>query len=485
MSNPKGETIDRPIKANFREGLSVLEYFISTHGARKGLADTALRTAKSGYLTRRLVDVAQGVIVREEDCGCDDGLEYDVRNQKGEPNHNLVGRCLVDTIVDPDTGEVLFESGDYLTSDADVEAVIATGRDKVKVRSVITCRSEHGVCQKCYGWDLAASRPVSIGTAVGIIAAQSIGEPGTQLTMRTFHTGGVAGSDITHGLPRVDELFEARRNPKGQAELAEISGTVQVSGDKNSKIITISNQKGEFKEYHVGGHVRLMPSVEDGAEVKVGQQLTYGSLDPHKLLALTDANTTLRYIVEQVQEVYAPAGVDIDDKHIEIIVRQMLCKVAISDPGDSDYLPGEQIDRFDFEHTVDRINLEGGKPPVGTPLLLGITKASLATDSWLSAASFQETTSVLTKAAVQGKTDYLRGLKENVITGRKIPAGTGLPQYRDLQLTYKNVPVEHMSAAAAAEALPEWAPEELREVESKLPQQQSWSLDGADYLGGM
>jgi DNA-directed RNA polymerase subunit beta' len=484
MSDPRGEILDRPIKANFREGLSVLEYFISTHGARKGLADTALRTADSGYLTRRLVDVAQDVIVREEDCGSEEGVPYPLYNEKGELDHSLIGRCLVNPIVDPETGEVLFDSGDYITSDEDLKTIVETGSFEVMVRTVMTCHSAHGVCQKCYGWDLAASRPVNIGTAVGIIAAQSIGEPGTQLTMRTFHTGGVAGEDITHGLPRVVELFEARR-PKGQAVLAEIAGTLQIEGDKNSTTIKISDQKGDFREYTVSARTQFMPGISDGCEVTVGQQITRGSINPHDLLRLTDANTTLRYIVNQVQGVYTSQGVDINDKHIEVIARQMLRRVAVLDPGDSDYLAGSQVDRFEFERTVNRINLEGGQPPVGSPLLLGITKASLATDSWLSAASFQETTRVLTDAAIEGKTDHLRGLKENVIIGKPIPAGTGLHQYRDLQLTYKNERVERTSPAAAAEALPDWAPEELREVESKLPQQQPWSVDGVDYMSGM
>ncbi|NLG10326.1 MAG: DNA-directed RNA polymerase subunit beta', partial [Coriobacteriaceae bacterium] len=480
MSDPKGEIIDRPIKANFREGLSVLEYFISTHGARKGLADTALRTADSGYLTRRLVDVAQDVIVREVDCATDDGVDYKLLNVKGELDRNLIGRCLLDACVDPKTGEILKEKNEYIVSVGDIQKLVDAKLDHVKVRTIMTCHARRGVCQKCYGWDLATSRPVNIGTAVGIIAAQSIGEPGTQLTMRTFHTGGVAGEDITHGLPRVTELFEARK-PKGQAILAEISGTLQISGDRNQRILVISDTEGNFREYQTSARAQLMPDVTDGAQVEIGQQLTKGSINPHDLLRLTDSNSTLRYIVSQVQDVYISQGVDINDKHIEVIARQMLRKVAVTDPGDSSYLPAKQVDANEFAKEAERIRLEGGEVPVGSPLLLGITKASLATDSFLSAASFQETTKVLTDAAIEGKADDLLGLKENVIIGKPIPAGTGLKRYRSVNLTYKGVPVE--GRRAATEALPEWAPSELRELETLLPQPQEWSLDTEDYIG--
>jgi len=333
------------------------------------------------------------------------------------------------------------------------------------------------VCQKCYGWDLATGRPVNIGTAVGIIAAQSIGEPGTQLTMRTFHTGGVAGEDITHGLPRVQELFEARK-PKGQAVLAEISGTLQIGGDKSSKVLTVHDQEGNIREYVVSARVTMMPGVVDGCEVRIGQQLTKGSINPHDLLRLTDPNTTLRYIVGQVQGVYVSQGVDINDKHIEVIARQMLRKVAVLDSGDSDFLPGRQVNRFEFEKVANELIAEGKEPPVGQPLLLGITKASLATDSWLSAASFQETTKVLTDAAIEGKTDHLAGLKENVIIGKPIPAGTGLKRYRDVRLTYKGRPID----GVAGDALPDFAPDALREIEDLLPQPQDWSLDGDGYF---
>ena len=370
------------------------------------------------------------------------------------------------------------EAGEYPSSVAQLQQLVDAGVKKIKHRAVMTCHAEHGICQKCYGWDLATSRPVNIGTAAGIIAAQSIGEPGTQLTMRTFHTGGVAGEDITHGLPRVTELFEARK-PKGQAVLAEIGGTLQVAGDKNTKTLTVHDQEGNIREYVVSARAQLLPGIYDGCEVEIGQQLTKGSVNPHDLLRLTDPNTTLRYIVDQVQDVYVSQGVDINDKHIEVIARQMLRKVAVTDPGDSDLLPGRQVNRFEFEDVVNDLVLAGKKPPVGQPLLLGITKASLATDSFLSAASFQETTKVLTDAAIEGKVDTLQGLKENVIIGKPIPAGTGLKRYHDVGLTYKGVPVDRVDS----ERLPDSAPQALREIEDLLPQPQDWSLDGEGYLG--
>ena len=479
MADTKGQTIDIPVKSNFREGLSVLEYFISTHGTRKGMADTALRTADSGYLTRRLVDVAQEVIVREIDCGTAEGVPYPLYNEKGELDENLIGRCLLESAVGTD-GTVVLEGDNYISSMDQLAEMAAAGIEEVTIRTVMTCHAEHGVCQKCYGWDLATARPVNIGTAVGIIAAQSIGEPGTQLTMRTFHAGGVAGEDITQGLPRVQELFEARK-PKGQAVLAEISGTLQVSGDKSSKTLTIHDQEGNYREYVVSARATLFPGVEDGGEVKVGQQLTKGSVNPHDLLRLTDPNTTLRYIVAQVQGVYVSQGVDINDKHIDVIARQMLRKVAVLDAGDSEFLPGRQVNRYEFENEANALIAEGKNPPVGQPLLLGITKASLATDSFLSAASFQETTKVLTDAAIEGKTDHLVGLKENVIIGKPIPAGTGLKRYREVGLTYKGRP----TGKVIGDTLPDTAPDALREVEELLPQPQDWSLDGDGYLNSM
>ncbi len=466
MANPKGDIIDRPIKANFREGLTVLEYFISTHGARKGLADTALRTADSGYLTRRLVDVAQDVIVRELDCGTDEGVAFRILKEDGGVDHNIVGRCLLEPAVNPKTGEILLEAGDYIASDEVAVMLADAGVESVVGRTVMTCHAKHGICQACYGWDLASSRPVDIGTAVGIIAAQSIGEPGTQLTMRTFHTGGVAGEDITHGLPRVTELFEARK-PKGQAILAEVSGKLTIEDAEKTRVLTVTDAEGHEKAYTVSRRATLLPGTTDGATIELGQQLTKGSVNPHDLLHLKGPNETLRYIVEQVQDVYRSQGVDINDKHIEVISRQMLRKVSVTEPGDTDFLPGQLVDRLDFAASNSEALENGGEPANGYPTLLGITKASLATDSYLSAASFQETTRVLTDAAIAGKEDNLLGLKENVIIGKLIPAATGMKRYRNVKLTYKG---QHIEGEGAAEGpLPEWAPAELKEIEALLP----------------
>jgi len=478
MANPKGEIIDRPIKANFREGLSVLEYFISTHGARKGSADTALRTADSGYLTRRLVDVAQDVIVREADCGTEEGVSLSLTDSKYDdrPNHNLVGRCLLKAVADPKTGEVLKEAGDYVDSDPQIQAWRALGIESVEVRAVMTCRAKYGVCQKCYGWDLASSRPVDIGTAVGIIAAQSIGEPGTQLTMRTFHTGGVAGEDITHGLPRVTELFEARR-PKGQAILAEISGVLVIEDADKTRKLTVHDDKGHDKSYTVSRRSRLRSGIADGVMVVAGQQLTEGSVNPHDLLELRGGTDVLSYIVAEVQGVYASQGVDINDKHIEVIARQMMRKFTVLDAGDTDFLPGQLVDKFVFEEESDRVKAADGEPAKAEPVLLGITKASLATDSYLSAASFQETTRVLTDAAIAGKEDNLLGLKENVIIGKLIPAATGMRRYRGVHLTYKGQSAE-WTAEENRGPLPDFAPEELKELEKMLPSPQALIEDG-------
>jgi len=466
MANPKGDIIDRPIKANFREGLTVLEYFISTHGARKGLADTALRTADSGYLTRRLVDVAQDVIVRELDCGTDEGVAFKVLKDDGAVDHNIVGRCLLEPAVNPKTGEILLEAGDYIASDEVAHMLAEAGVESIVGRTVMTCHAKHGICQACYGWDLASSRPVDIGTAVGIIAAQSIGEPGTQLTMRTFHTGGVAGEDITHGLPRVTELFEARK-PKGQAILAEVSGKLAIEDAEKTRTLTITDAEGHEKAYTISRRATILPRVVNGADIELGQQLTKGSVNPHDLLALKGPNETLRYIVEQVQDVYRSQGVDINDKHIEVISRQMLRKVSVTEPGDTDFLPGQLADRLDFAAMNAQALESGGEPASGHPTLLGITKASLATDSYLSAASFQETTRVLTDAAIAGKEDNLLGLKENVIIGKLIPAATGMKRYRNVKLTYKG---QHIEAEGPAEGpLPDWAPNELKEIEALLP----------------
>lgn len=480
MSDPKGNLIDHPIKANFREGLSVFEYFISTHGARKGLADTALRTADSGHLTRRLVDVAQDVIIRELDCGCDEGMVYSLRNAKGDLDDNLVGRCLNKDAV-TESGKVVMEKDEYIHNISELRDLDAAGVKEIEIRTIMSCHAEHGVCQKCYGLDLATGLPVNIGTAVGIIAAQSIGEPGTQLTMRTFHTGGVAGADITHGLPRVQELFEAR-NPKGKAELAEISGTLNVTTTEDHMLLTIHDQEGNVREYELSARAQLMPNISDGCEVKVGDQLTKGSINPHELLRLTDAATTLRYIVEQVQDVYVSQGVDINDKHIEVIARQMLKRMVVLDSGDSNFLPGAQVDRIKFRKTANALIDQGKEPPVGQPVLLGITKASLATDSWLAAASFQETTKVLTDAAIEGSTDHLNSLKENVIIGKPIPAGTGVKRYRDLDLTYKGVAIDH--SVNANEELPDYAPEKLQQIEEIIPEREQWQIgpDGS-FIG--
>ncbi len=478
MANPKGEILDRPIKANFREGLSVLEYFISTHGARKGLADTALRTADSGYLTRRLVDVAQDVIVREADCETEQGVTLAVADPKGgdRVNHNLVGRCLLRDVADPKTGKAIKKAGDYVVNDAELESWRALGVVDVGVRAVMTCRAKYGVCQKCYGWDLASSRPVDIGTAVGIIAAQSIGEPGTQLTMRTFHTGGVAGEDITHGLPRVTELFEARR-PKGQAILAEISGILVIEDADKTRKLTVHDDKGHDKSYTVSRRARLRPGVADGMTVVAGQQLTEGSVNPHDLLELRGETDVLTYIVAEVQDVYASQGVDINDKHIEVIARQMMRKLTVLDSGDTDFLPGQLVDRFVFADENDRVTAARGEPARAEAILLGITKASLATDSYLSAASFQETTRVLTDAAISGKEDNLLGLKENVIIGKLIPAATGMRRYRGVRLTYKGQSAE-WNVEDSRGPLPDFAPDELKELEKMLPSPQALIEDG-------
>ena len=426
VANPKGEIIDRPIKSNFREGLSVLEYFISTHGARKGLADTALRTADSGYLTRRLVDVSQDVIVREKDCGTTQGIPQKVFNDEGEPNRNLIGRVALEPIVHPQTGEVIVEENGEIDEDK-LQEIAGSGLKEVMVRSVLFCRTKHGVCQRCYGWALADRRLVEIGEAVGIIAAQSIGEPGTQLTMRTFHTGGVAGEDITHGLPRVVELFEARK-PKGQAIMCEVSGKVEVKEGKKLRRVIVHTPDGKQKVYPIPKRARLR--VSTGDTVKAGDQLTEGSLKPHDILRVKGLLAVQQYLLDEIQKVYKSQGVEINDKHVEVIIRQMLRKVSITDPGDTDFLPGEIVDKFVFEEENERMRKEGKQPASAKQVLMGITKAALATESWLSAASFQETTRVLTEAAIKGKVDTLVGLKENVIIGKLIPAGTGAPQHR-------------------------------------------------------
>jgi DNA-directed RNA polymerase subunit beta' len=442
MADPSGRIIDLPIKANFREGLTVLEYFISTHGARKGLADTALRTADSGYLTRRLVDVAQDVIVREHDCGTTQGIEVKEIKDGTEVIEKLedriIGRVALEDVVHPETGEILAVAGEEIREEQ-AKRIIDAGITKVKIRSVLTCRTRFGVCIKCYGRNLATGRKVDIGEAVGIIAAQSIGEPGTQLTMRTFHTGGVAGDDITQGLPRVEELFEARR-PKGQSIVAETDGIIEVREVKGRREIEITSDDGEKTVYQVPYGARL--KVRDGEHVYAGDELTEGSVNPHDLLKIKGVQGVQVYLLHEVQRVYRLQGVDINDKHIEVMIRQMLRKVKIEDPGDTDLLPGGLIDIFEFEEENQRVIENGGEPGTAKPVLLGITKASLATDSFLSAASFQETTRVLTEAAIKGKTDPLLGLKENVIIGKLVPAGTGMSRYRNISVSTDDEPVE-------------------------------------------
>ncbi|HXD57229.1 MAG TPA: DNA-directed RNA polymerase subunit beta', partial [Thermoleophilaceae bacterium] len=432
MANPKGEIIERPIKANFMEGLSVLEYFISTHGARKGLADTALRTADSGYLTRRLVDVAQDVIVRLEDCGTKEQLLLPALNDAGGPNTQIVGRFAAED-VKTKRGRVLVEKNQIITREALADIVEAFAEEpfEVPVRSVLKCEADSGICQRCYGIAPATGKLVAIGDAVGIIAAQSIGEPGTQLTLRTFHTGGVAGADITHGLPRVVELFEARK-PKGLAKLAEVEGTVSIEDTEKALKVIVTDASGEEHAYSFPRRTRLF--VQAGDKIKPGTQLNEGSIYPHELLDIRGRTDTELYLVAEVQKVYQSQGVDINDKHIEIIIRQMMKKVRVEQKGDTDYLPGQLVDRHEFLRVNDETKKGKGEAALHEEVILGITKASLATDSFLSAASFQETTKVLTDAALEGKTDRLLGLKENVIIGKLIPAATGLRRYRRLEI---------------------------------------------------
>ena len=439
VANPKGEIIPRPVKSNYREGLSVLEYFISQHGARKGLADTALRTAESGYLTRRLVDVSQEVIVREEDCGTKRGLSMKVADR--DENGNLVlvkaadggpySRLLATDVLDPQDGKtVLYKAGDALSMDV-LEDLVAHSVEEVKARSVLTCESKRGVCAKCYGWSLATNKLVDVGEAVGIVAAQSIGEPGTQLTLRSFHSGGVASaSDITQGLPRVTELFEAR-TPKGEAPIAEFPGTVKIEDTDRGRQVTLSPDDGTVEPIVYPVTRRAPMLVKDGEHVAAGTQLIEGSVDPKKILRILGPRAAQVNIVEEVHNVYRSQGVDIHDKHIEVIVHQMLRRITVIDSGDTKLLPGELVDQSRFREANLEAVKNGGKPAAGRPELMGITKASLATDSWLSAASFQETTRVLTEAALNQKEDDLKGLKENVIIGKLIPAGTGLARYRN------------------------------------------------------
>ena len=444
MADTTGHTIELPIKSNFREGLDVLEYFISAHGARKGMSDTALRTADSGYLTRRLVDVSQDLIIRETDCceskgtipymeieGFTDGKETIETLQE-----RLTGRYIAETITDPDTGEVVVKANHMCTpkrAAAVIKVLEKLGRNTVKIRTVLTCKCHIGVCSKCYGANMATGQPVQVGEAVGIIAAQSIGEPGTQLTMRTFHSGGVAGGDITQGLPRVEELFEARR-PKGLAIIAEFGGVVTIKDTKKKREIIVTDQEtGNSKTYLIPYGSRI--KVADGQVLEAGDVLTEGSINPHDLLKVKGVRAVQDYMIREVQRVYRLQGVEINDKHIEMIVRQMLKKIRVEESGDSDVLPGVSMDVLDFNEMNEELIAAGKQPAEGKQVMLGITKASLATDSFLSAASFQETTKVLTEAAINGKVDHLIGLKENVIIGKLIPAGTGMKRYRNIKLS--------------------------------------------------
>ena len=458
MADTSGHTIELPIKSNFREGLDVLEYFISAHGARKGMSDTALKTADSGYLTRRLVDVSQDLIIRENDCSVGRAIPgmyvSDFVNDKATANSDakadvlepleerITGRFLAEDIINPETGEVIV-AANRLVTPARAKAIVATGVEKVKIRTILTCRSHIGVCAKCYGSNLATGQTVQVGEAVGIIAAQSIGEPGTQLTMRTFHTGGVAGDNITQGLPRVEELFEARK-PKTLAVLAEFGGTVSFSKTEKKTDIVITNDEGESKAYPVSRDTRV--KVQEGQIVATGEEITEGSENPHDIVRILGVRAVQDYMIREVQKVYRVQGVEINDKHIELIVRQMLKKIIVDSAGDSEFLPGSQVDTIEFTEVNEKLEEEGKQTATGTPIILGITKASLATNSFLSAASFQETTKVLTDAAINGKVDPLIGLKENVIIGKLIPAGTGMPRYQHIKLDTDNMVIEEENA---------------------------------------
>jgi len=459
MADPSGRIIEVPIRANFREGLTVLEFFISTHGTRKGLADTALRTADSGYLTRRLVDVSQDVIVREEDCFAAAGTRVRGMEIRAIKNDNqvieslaerIVGRVPVDDVIHPETGEVLAQAGEYITLEQS-KAIEASGIEEVTIRTVLTCQQKHGVCAKCYGLNMATGRDVKVGETVGIIAAQSIGEPGTQLTMRTFHTGGVAQSgDITQGLPRVEELFEARK-PKGQAIITELSGKVTIADVKRHREITVTNSDGEAATYTIpfGSRIKVM----ENDYVEAGDSLTDGPVNPHDILKIKGVKGVEAYLLKEVKTVYHQSGVETADKHIEVIIRQMLRRVRIEDAGDTDLLPGSLVDIFDFEQANEKVVEEDGVPATARRVLLGITKASLSTSSFMSAASFQTTTHVLTDAAINGRVDPLIGLKENVILGKLIPAGTGMKQYRNVKINVDYAPQEEQSGEAEYDKL--------------------------------
>ena len=436
MAKPNGESVEIPVTSNFREGLSVSEFFLSTHGARKGSADTALKTADSGYMTRRLVDVAQDIIVREDDCGTTQGVLVSAfRDEKDgiiEPLYDrIMGRYTSKKVINPETKEMIIDKNELIT-EAIADKIIKAGIEEVEIRTALTCRTNHGVCRKCYGRNLATGNVVEIGEAVGIMGAQSIGEPGTQLTMRTFHTGGVAGSDITQGLPRVEELFEARM-PKGKALISEIDGAVSKIEDANGKFKIYIKNDNEVREHVTMYGAKL--AVEKGDKVSAGDRLTEGNISPKELLAVTDPNTVQQYILKEVQKVYRSQGVDINDKHVELIAKRMISKIRIMDAGDTNFIPSTTVNISDFTDGNRDVIIKGKKPAIGQPILLGITKASLETDSFLSSASFQETTRILTEASVKGKVDNLHGLKENVIIGKLIPAGTGMKEYMDVGYT--------------------------------------------------
>ena len=493
MADMSGDTIDLPIKANFREGLLPLEYFISTYGARKGLVDTASHTSDSGYLTRRLVDVAQDVIVREEDCGTDEAVTYPlIKPGETDVDADLIGRCALNDIVDPATGEVLIPRDGYIESKEDLKKLVAHGLKKVQLRALLTCKSKYGVCQKCYGWDLSTRRPVNIGTAVGIIAAQSIGEPGTQLTMRTIHSGGVAGADdITQGLPTVARMFDVVGNVNEkilgrEADLAPVSGTLLVTPEQTEYLIRIvdtDDRSRILEEWRIPASARFMPGMEDGVEVRAGDQITRGFVNFRKLRKLTDIESTMHTFVASVKDVYTSQGVDLNDKHIEVIARQMLRRVQVTNPGDSQYLLGQYVDRYVFADTVRNVALAGGTPPEAEPVILGTLKVASSIDSWLSSASFIRTAGVLTDSSIAGDVDHLLDLKSNVIVGKQIPAGTGLSAYRGVELTYHGTKIDGPTSPQA-QSLPEWAPDELKGIEEKLPKQLDWVGDDYGYGGG-
>ena len=491
MADMSGDTIDLPIKANFREGLLPLEYFISTYGARKGLVDTASHTSDSGYLTRRLVDVAQDVIVREEDCGTDEGVTYDlIKPGESDVDTDLIGRCALNDICAPD-GTVLIPKDGYIESKQDLQKLVDAGLKKVELRALLTCKSKYGVCQKCYGWDLATRRPVNIGTAVGIIAAQSIGEPGTQLTMRTIHSGGVAGAeDITQGLPTVARMFDVVGNVNEKilgraADLASVSGLLRIKPEQTEyvlQILDLDDPTRVLVEKRVPASVRFMPGIEDGCKVRAGDQITSGFVNFRKLRKLTDIESTMHTFVKSVKDVYTSQGVDLNDKHIEVIARQMLRRVQVTNPGDSTYLLGQYVDRYVFADTVRNITLAGGQPPEAEPVILGTLKVASSIDSWLSSASFIRTAGVLTEAAIEGDVDHLLDLKSNVIVGKKIPAGTGLKAYDNVELTYHGKKIDGPTSPMA-KSLPEWAPDELKKIEEQLPKQLDWVGDDYGYGG--